>query len=96
MIPPPMFNGIVPYIRIFLQLYLIYLSLVKKVRIPGWYFILVALANMAEIKRMIDLNNNNDYSKIHGHKNLYEMPRYHEVVISVVINFIAGTYLLIR
>jgi len=92
--PPPPFNGIGAYGRVFLQLYLIYLTLVKKVRISGWYFILYALANMVGVKRVIDLSNNNEYTKIHGYTNFYEMPHYHEFVLSSLINFMVGIYLL--
>jgi len=90
----PTFNGIGAYTRVFLQIYLIYLVLFKKVKISGWYFILYAFANMIGIKRVVELSNNNDYVKMHGYTTVYEMPHYHEFILSSLINFIAGIYIL--
>lgn len=88
------FNGVGPYARVLLQFYLIYLAIFKKIKITGWYFILYALANMIGIRRVVSLSNNPEYTRIHGYSSVYELPHYHELVGSSLINLFAGIYIL--
>jgi hypothetical protein len=94
--PPPQINGLGAYGRVFLQLYLIYLAIYKKIRIPGWYFILYALASIIGVHRVISLGKNDEYARLHGYRSVYDMPHYHEFIANFLINIIAGIYLLKR
>jgi hypothetical protein len=86
-------GGVGPYGRILLQLYLIYLVIYKRVKIPPAYFILYAVFSLLHIRRIILLSKNAQYSSIHGYTSFYEMPIFHEQVFSFIINMLVGIYL---
>ena len=88
------FNGAAPYLRTFLQVSLVYLAIVNKVRIPVWYFVLYSIASFLYLRRLSSLSSVASYTKIHGYSSIYQMPIYTETLIGAIINTIAAVYLL--
>ena len=85
--------GLAPYIRLLLSLYLVYLVIIKKIKIPSYYFLIYSLASLIFLLRLIKFNKT-QFPELHGFKTIYEMPLYHEAILSFIINFTFGLYLL--
>ena len=92
----PDLGGVAPYLRTLLQVSLVYLAIVNKVKIPVWYFVLYAIASFLYLRRLASLSTVESYTKIHGYASLYQMPIYTETLVAAIINTIAAVYLLIN
>jgi hypothetical protein len=83
--------GLAPYIRLFLSFYLIYLVIIKKVKIPSYYFLIYSLASLIFLLRLIKFNET-QFPGLHGFNTIYEMPLYHEAILSFIVNFLFGLF----
>ena len=93
----PMDLGIGPYSRIFLQIFIIYLAIIKNIKIPKWYFLIASIGGFLIMRRIVFLNSNNPtYLKIHNRNTLVQLPIFGEAMASFILNLSAFLFLILK